>query len=114
MHPKLGDKLATPGNPPMAAAQPNGAAVGDETATISDTALVQAVHAVYRGDTDRHLGLLRQSGLLAGAAAGKSAGSSVGSSAPLKAVPKEPNKQPKPSGKSEVARRIQKALSFSF
>ncbi len=113
MHPKLGDKLATPGKPPMAAAQPN-AAAGDEAATISDTALVQAVHAVYRGDTDRHLGLLRQSGLLAGAVAGKRVGSSVSSAAPLKAVPKEPNKQPKPSGKSEVARRIQKALSFSF
>ncbi len=113
MHPKLGEKPAHPGKLPMAAAQPNGAA-GDETATISDTALVQAVHAVYRGDTDRHLGLLRQSGLLAGAVVGKSAVSSVGPAAPLKAVPKASDKQPKPSGKSEVARRIQKALSFSF
>ena len=113
MRPKLGDKPATPGKPPVTVAQPNGAAAAD-TATISDTALVQAVHAVYRGDTDRHLGLLRQSGLLAGAIAGKVPGSKPGSTGPLKAASNEANKQPKPSGKSEVARRIQKALSFSF
>ena len=113
MRPKLGDKPATPGKPPVTVAQPNGAAAA-ETATISDTALVQAVHAVYRGDTDRHLGLLRQSGLLAGAIVGKSRGSHAASIDPLKRMSKEPSKQPKPSGKSEVARRIQKALSFSF
>ena len=112
MRPKLGDKPATPGKPPATVAQPKGTAA--DTATISDTALVQAVHAVYRGDTDRHLGLLRQSGLLAGAIAGKSRGSHAASVDPLKRMSKEPNKQPKPSGKSEVARRIQKALSFSF
>ena len=113
MRPKLGDKPATPGKPPAMVAQPNGTAAAD-TASISDTALVQAVHAVYRGDTDRHLGLLRQSGLLTGAIVGKSRGSRSGSVGPLKTMSKEPNKQPKPSGKSEVARRIQKALSFSF
>ena len=112
MRPKLGDKPATPGKPPATVAQPNGTAA--DTATISDTALVQAVHAVYRGDTDRHLGLLRQSGLLAGAMACKVPGSKPGSTGPLKAASNEANKQPKPSGKSEVARRIQKALSFSF
>lgn len=113
MRPKLGDKPATPGKPPATVAQPNGTAAAD-TASISDTALVQAVHAVYRGDTERHLGLLRQSGLLAGAIAGKVPGLKGESAGPLKAVSKEPNKPPKPSGKSEVARRIQKALSFSF
>ena len=112
MRPKLGDKPATLGKSPVTVAQPNGAAA--DTATISDTALVQAVHAVYRGDTDRHLGLLRQSGLLAGAIAGKSRGAHAGAVDPLKRMSKEPSKQPKPSGKSEVARRIQKALSFSF
>ena len=108
MRPKLGDKPATPGKPPAMPVRPNGA--GDDTATISDTALVQAVHAVYRGDTERHLGLLRQSGLLTGAASA----SSVGSAGPMKMVPKESNRQPKSSGQGEVARRIQKALSFSF
>ena len=114
MRPKLGDKPATPGKPPATVAQPSGTAAAADTAMISDTALVQAVHAVYRGDTDRHLGLLRQSGLLAGAMAGKAPGSKAEPAGPLKAVSKEANKQPKPSGKSEVARRIQKALSFSF
>ena len=113
MRPKLGDKPATPGKPPATVAQPNGTATAD-AATISDTALVQAVHAVYRGDTDRHLGLLRQSGLLAGAIAGKGRGSHAGSVDPLKRLSKESSKQTKPSGKTEVARRIQKALSFSF
>ena len=113
MRPKLGDKPATPGKPPAVVAQPNGTAAAD-TATITDTALVQAVHAVYRGDTQRHLGLLRQSGLLAGVVAGKGPGSQIGSADPLKAMSKQSGKPAKPSGKSEVARRIQKALSFSF
>ena len=114
MRPKLGDKPATPGKPPAVVAQPNGTAAAD-TATITDTALVQAVHAVYRGDTQRHLGLLRQSGLLAGVVAGKGGpGSQIGSADPLKVMSKDSSKTAKPSGKSEVARRIQKALSFSF
>ena len=113
MRPKLGDKPATPGKPPAMPVRPNGTA-GDDAATISDTALVQAVHAVYRGDTERHLGLLRQSGLLARAVAGQRSGSSAGAAGSMKAMPNEANRQSKPSGKSEVARRIQKALSFSF
>ena len=137
MHPKLSSKLASSGQAPTSKAH-LGASAGKRAAapkpgpkpgSESDSVLIQRIRVVYRGDTERHLELLRRAGLLgdyappppmekktAPPAQGPEQGKKTPKADPdplfpLTDVSKAPDKPFTLPEENEVARRIQMALS---
>ncbi len=141
MHPKLSSKLAASGQAPapkafpgrnagkQAAAHKPGPKPGPKPGSESDSVLIQRIRVVYRGDTERHIELLRRAGLLGdyappppqdSRAKPQAQGQSEAKRAPkadpdplfpLTDVAKAPDKPFTLPEENEVARRIQMAMS---
>ncbi len=127
MHPNLAAKLSASGAAPASKKQKSGEesaprptppATPANKGPVSDSVLVQQVRAVYRGDIDKHVALMRTAGLLQAAAAPKPEPKAERKSEPeqdsLFPLDDQAAKPDKPftfPDESEVARRIQMALS---